>query len=98
MQVFGASSLQDLNLDANMNEDERLVVNGSAVQERFLNIVGELRRDLGAPPSPLFITYQGRHDWVERKFFEMLVEDKGAGMQVTYDEFLARMKGGSFPR
>ncbi|CAD7935197.1 unnamed protein product [Amoebophrya sp. A120] len=92
--VFGVSTVPELPVDGQVFEEEVLAPNGSPLKEKFLNIIDALRRETDVPYMNFSLTHQGRHDNIERKFWEMLIEDKGAGMQVNYQEFADRMKRG----
>eukprot|EP00392_Amoebophrya_sp_AT5.2_P004241 g4249.t1 len=92
--VFGVSTVQELPVDGAVYEEELLAPNGNPLKEKFLNIVDAIRRETDVPYMQFSVTHQGRHDVIERKFWEFLIEDKGAGMQVNYQEFADRMKRG----
>lgn len=77
-------------MDGAVYEEELLAPNGNPLKEKFLNIVDAIRRETDVPYMQFSVTHQGRHDVIERKFWEFLIEDKGAGMQVNYQEFADR--------
>merc|ERR1712194_238349 len=94
--MFGVSNLNDIPQDGKVYEEE-LLQPGSALKERFLNIVEAIRREVDVPYMALSVTCQGRTDVPVRKFWDLIIEDKGAGMNVSYQEFEARLKSHGVP-
>ncbi|CAD7930761.1 unnamed protein product [Amoebophrya sp. A25] len=94
MSLFGVQSVQELPPDGSTYEEEILAPNNNPLKEKFLNVIDYLRRENDVPYMSFSLTHQGRHDMIERRFWDMLIEDKGAGMQVNFSEFADRMKKG----
>lgn len=85
--IFGVSELQSVN--PGLPEDQLLVDNGTDPQQRLLAVIDAIREERQVPFMRLQVIRQG--DPYEQKFLDGLVEDARAGLQVTYQEFLAKM-------
>lgn len=84
--AFGAPSFAQLDPAA---AEASLGTRGNAVSSKLENIVRQVRVDRPVPFLQIFILRQG--DPKEARFFASLIEDRTAGLQSTYSEFLTRM-------
>jgi len=59
-----------------------------------LNILEGMRTEYAPPYMALAITHQGKNDLTERRFFEMLIEDRVPGMHIDFEQFMEKMRRG----
>merc|ERR1712194_731760 len=92
-EVFGTTGGVHAIPPANVTTEEVVLApTGTVTQERVLNILEAVRQDGGAPWVTIRVTVQKRLDDAERRFFELLIEDKGSQTGWSYPEFEARMR------
>ena len=84
--LFGVNALNQLNPDT---AEQAIGTTGKAIGLKVAAILGQLRQDR----LPQYMTLQvlpHEHPFSGR-FFQALVEDRTAGLQMTYPEFLQRL-------
>jgi len=89
---FGVPSANELPVDGTVNEEDLLAPNGTPQKDQLINIVEEIRLESNSVYMNFSLTVQGRRDYLESRFWEGLIEDKSATMNISYGEFAARMK------
>jgi len=90
--VWGVGTVNELPIDGTIPEEDLLERNGNNQKDQFLNIIDAIRSEQGSPWMSFHLTIQGRRDYLESRFWEMLIEDKSSSMNLSYAEFADRMK------
>ena len=85
--IFGVNAINQLNLET--AEEAMSAANQSGLGGKISAIVQQLRQDRSPPYMSLSILPH-EHPF-SGKFFQSLVEDRTAGLQMTYPEFLQRI-------
>ncbi|CAK0846624.1 unnamed protein product [Prorocentrum cordatum] len=86
--LFGIG-FEELNSDAAGSIEEHLEQRTDTLSLKVKNILGQIRSERMVPWMQLHVIKQGEPK--ERRFFESLIEDRTAGLQSTYTEFLQRL-------
>jgi protein transport protein SEC24 len=84
--LFGVSAVNQLNLDT---AEQAIGSTGKPLGTKVAAILNQIRQDR-SPPYMSLLILPHEHPF-SGKFFQSLVEDRTAGMQTTYSEFLQRL-------
>jgi protein transport protein SEC24 len=86
--VFGVSSIDQLNPEV---AEQLIGTTGDQLSSRIVAIIEGIREQRAPPFMSIAVVRQG--DYLESKFFQMLIEDRTTGLALTFPEFMQRMGG-----
>jgi protein transport protein SEC24 len=86
--VFGVSSIDQLNPEV---AEQLIGTTGDQLSSRIVAIIEGIREQRAPPFMSITVIRQG--DYLESKFFQMLIEDRTTGLALTFPEFMQRMGG-----